>query len=113
MMTQLFGTHLCSLIVDLEGSEKRRTGPEYRQRLPKDPNYAAKVEMARQMSPGDKMGLGLRLYDLKCKFERELIRAQYPTFTEQQVEAEFGYRVALARAISDEGIYQDCGILEE
>ncbi len=79
---------------------------------PVDPNYIKKVLYSRSRTMGERMLDGARLFDLDCQLERIRIRAQFPIFSDEQVEQELKYRLAVARWNEDEGIYRDGGILD-
>ncbi|MFM9960957.1 MAG: hypothetical protein ACKV2Q_07010 [Planctomycetaceae bacterium] len=86
---------------------------EDRTKRPIDPNFIEKVLYARGRSIGEKMLDGPRLFDLDCELDRIRIRAQFPTFDDEQVEQELRYRLSVARQIDEAGIYHDAGMLEE
>ena len=83
-----------------------------RSKRPIDPNLLEKVRYSRSRTMGEKMLDGPRLFDLDCQLERIRIRAQFPTFNDEQVEQELRYRHAIARWEKEEGIYQDVGVLD-
>ena len=86
---------------------------EDRTKRPIDPNFIEKVLYSRRRSIGEKMLDGPRLFDLDCELERIRIRAQFPSFDDEQVEEELRYRLAIARQVDEVGIYHDVGILDE
>ena len=69
---------------------------------PVDPNYIEKVLYSRSRTMGERMLDGARLFDLDCQLERIRIRAQFPIFSDEQVEQELKYRLAVARWNEDE-----------
>ncbi|MCX7423742.1 MAG: hypothetical protein NT013_29980 [Planctomycetia bacterium] len=83
-----------------------------RSKRPIDPNILEKVRYSCSRTMGEKMLDGPRLFDLDCQLERIRIRAQFPTFNDEQVEQELRYRHAVARWNDEDGIYQDAGVLD-
>ncbi len=77
---------------------------------PIDPNFIEKVMYARSRSIGEKILDGPRLFDLDCDLECIRIRAQFPTFNDEQVEQELHLRLTIARQIDEAGIYRDTGV---
>ncbi|MCH5372558.1 MAG: hypothetical protein JJ992_01175 [Planctomycetes bacterium] len=75
--------------------------------------YRSRVLRARQMTIGERVADGFRLFRWGMKIMRGGIRAQYPAFTEEQVEAEVARRMRIGRKLSEGDIYRDAGILDE
>lgn len=78
-----------------------------------DDIFVGKVVRARELTPGEKMLQGARLFVSGCMTMRNGIRWQHPDFTEAQVEAELVRRLAIRRSLDEAGIYQDAGVLDE
>ena len=76
---------------------------------PQDPDYVAKVLEARRTPIDEKILAGPRLFDIRCEEARALIRADFPSFDEEQVEEELSRWLAQARQENDAGIYRDIG----
>ncbi len=57
-----------------------------RSQRPRDPNIIEKVRYSRSRTGGEKMLDGPRLFDIDCVLDRIRIRAQFPTFNDEQVE---------------------------
>lgn len=55
------------------------------------------IERYRQMTPGERVQVALRLHRLACEVSREGIRAQFPDFDEAAVERELRRRIQLGR----------------
>ena len=72
-----------------------------------DAIFLDKVRRARQTPMDQKMLDGPRLFDLNRQIALSGIRAQFPDFDEEQVEAEFCRRLAIQRRIDDAGIYRN------
>ena len=67
--------------------------------------FREKVRRARSTPMDVKLLNGVRLFDLNCEFMRAGIRVDFPEFTAEQVEREVRRRLAIARRLSDAGIY--------
>lgn len=52
--------------------------------IPVDPLDQEEIEFARSMSPGDKMKLGLDLFDRACKYMLIGIRHEFPEIDDAQ-----------------------------
>ncbi len=61
------------------------------------------------MDPGEKFADGPRLFDQACATMRAGIRAQFPSFDEEQLSAELRRRLAIRRQLDEKGIYVDAG----
>lgn len=72
-----------------------------------DSIFIEKILRARRTPMDEKILDGPRLFDLNCALARSGIRSQFPDFDDEQVENELGRRLAIARRISDAGIYRD------
>ena len=75
--------------------------------------YRSKVLRARQMSIGEKMALGAQLFDQNMAIMRASIRTDHPDSTEEQIEAEVGRRLAIAKRLDEGNLYRDAGVLDE
>ena len=76
---------------------------------PQDPDYVAKVLEARRTPIDEKILAGPRLFDIRCDEARALIRADFPEFSDEQVEDELGRWLEQSRKENDAGIYRDLG----
>ena len=70
-----------------------------------DEIFRDKVLRARQQSPGSKLVLGLQLFEAAVERMRGGIRAQFPNFSEEQVEAEVHRRINRVRQVQEHGFY--------
>ena len=66
-----------------------------------DALYRERVLRARRTPPERRMAEGLRLFDLASEMTRAGIRAQNPTWGEEQVEAELRRRLRIARILEN------------
>ena len=64
-----------------------------------DALYWERVELARQMPPGDKALAGFQLFDLASKIMADGIRDQYPDADEARVQGLLRERLALAERL--------------
>lgn len=78
-----------------------------------DEIYRSKVLRAREMSIGERMALGPKLFDEGMSLMRSSIRSDHPDFNDQQIEAEVTRRLKIRRALNERGIYRDAGVLDE
>lgn len=76
---------------------------------PKDPGFVAKVLEARRTPIDEKILAGPKLFDIRCEEARALIRADFPEFSDEQVEDELGRWLEQSRKENDAGIYRDLG----
>ena len=58
------------------------------------------IERYRQMTPGERIEIALRLHELASEMARAGIRAQYPDADHEQVEQRLGERRRLAYELS-------------
>ena len=72
-----------------------------------DSIFIEKILRARRTPMDEKILDGPRLFDLNCSLARSGIRAQFPDYSDEQVEQELDRRLAIARRISDAGIYHN------
>ena len=70
-----------------------------------DEIFRDKVLRARQQSPGEKLVLGFELFEKALVRMRGGVRAQFPHFTEEQVEAEVNRRIERVRQVQEHGLY--------
>jgi hypothetical protein len=71
-----------------------------------DAIFRDKVRWARQESAGRKLVDGITLFEDALIRMRGGIRAQFPHFTDQQVEAELYRRIDRIRQVQEHGIYR-------
>ena len=62
-----------------------------------------KIRRAREMTPGERMAAGPRLFDQAVMLMRAGIRAQKPECTDEEVDREVDRRLALARRLENRG----------
>ena len=72
-----------------------------------DSIFIEKVLRARRTPMEEKILDGPRLFDLNCDLARSGIRAEHLDFSDEQVDHELGRQLAIARRISDAGIYRN------
>jgi hypothetical protein len=70
-----------------------------------DEIFREKVLRARRESPEDKLVAGLDLFEEALVRMRGGIRAQFPQFTPEQVDAELYRRIARIRQVQEHGFY--------
>ena len=70
-----------------------------------DEIFRDKVLRARQQSPESKLVLGLELFETALVRMRGGVRAQFPHFSEERVEAEVYRRIARVRQVQEHGFY--------
>ncbi len=70
-----------------------------------DEIFRDKVLRARQQSPESKIALGFELFETALVRIRGGVRAQFPHFSEEQVEAEVYRRIARVRQVQEHGFY--------
>lgn len=78
-----------------------------------DAIFVEKIRRARETPMDQKILDGPRLFDANCQIMRSGIRAQFPDFSDEQVEQELRRRLAIARRIDEAGIYTDVGVWDE
>lgn len=66
-----------------------------------DAIYWERVERARQMSPADRVLVGLQLFEFTTRIMADGIRAQFPEADEQRVQEILRERLALARKLEN------------
>ena len=71
----------------------------------------SKIERAEDLSIGEKLRMGADLYDEGMKWMILLIKAENPSYTDQQVDAEIERRKRIVRQIDEHGLYQPCGVV--
>lgn len=72
-----------------------------------DSIFISKALRARRTPMDEKMLDGPQLFEENCSLARSGIRAQFPDFTDEQVEKELDRRLAITRRIADTGIYRN------
>lgn len=72
-----------------------------------DSIFISKALRARRTPMDEKMLDGPQLFEENCSLARCGIRAQFPDFTDEQVEKELDRRLAVTRRIADTGIYRN------
>lgn len=75
--------------------------------------YRSRVLRARQMTVGERVVDGIRLFEEGMRIMRGGIRSDHPEFSEEQIEAEVARRMRIAKKLSDGDIYRDVEILED
>ena len=75
--------------------------------------FADKVCRARATPIEQKLAEGPQLFDLNCQVIKAAIRSQFPEFSDEQVEQEYGRRLQISRVIDSAGIYRDAGLIDE
>jgi hypothetical protein len=70
-----------------------------------DDIFRDKVRRAREQSPESKFVGGLELFEEALVRMRGGIRAQFPHFTPEQVEAELARRINRVRQVQEHGFY--------
>jgi hypothetical protein len=72
-------------------------------RVNADDMYWEQVEQAREQALGEKLLVGIELFDLSCEFMRAGIRMQNPGADADRVEEILEQRLTLARRLEDGG----------
>jgi hypothetical protein len=67
---------------------------------PNDLDWEA-IENARRMTPGERLRLGLDLFDRSCALMRAGIRHQFPDLDDEGVERVLRERLAIARRLEN------------
>ncbi len=70
-----------------------------------DEIFRDKVLRARQQSAGEKILLGIELFETAVKRMRGGIRAQFPAFSEEEVETELQRRFDRVRQVEEHGFF--------
>lgn len=69
----------------------------------------SKIARAAQLSEAEKLMLGAQLYDDGLRWLQQVILAEYPHWSEEEVHAEIRRRRLIARRIDDEGLFRAAG----
>ncbi len=69
--------------------------------------FVSKVTRAQQLSIGERIAEGAELFDQNMLLMRGFVRGDNPDFSVEQVEAEVGRRLRLAKKLSDRGFYRN------
>jgi hypothetical protein len=64
------------------------------------------IRRAAELSLADKLRLGADLFDDGIRWLRQMIKAEQPNLSEDQVDQEIDRRRAIKRQIDEQGIYQ-------
>lgn len=64
------------------------------------------IRRAAELSLADKLRLGADLFDDGIRWLRQIIHAEQPNLSEEQVDQEIDRRRAIKRQIDEQGIYQ-------
>ena len=70
-----------------------------------DEIFRDKVLRARQQTPGEKLVEGFRLFEESLVRMRGGVRAQFPNFTDDEVEEEVCRRLARVRQVQEHGFF--------
>ena len=70
-----------------------------------DTIFRTRVERARRMEPGKKVGLGIELFENACSMMRSGIRAQFRDADEEEVQRILRQRLGTIRRLEERGIY--------
>ena len=72
----------------------------------------SKIDRANSLTFEERLRAGAELYDEGMRWMSLMIRADNPTYDDEQIDAEIERRKKIVRKIDDCGMYQPCGMAE-
>jgi hypothetical protein len=72
-----------------------------------DANFKARVQIARETSPDEKIRAGLRLFEMRCWYMKQEIRGEFPQLDENRVQEILIERLDSRRRMDEGILYQE------